>query len=112
MYDIFSSVAQAKLAQKDYDIFSSIGQAKTAYRRKHRPRTFILKHINDNPDCVVCHKPIFDFTGLTEDGEEKHPPGYQSNLCDYIPRTKLVYARHYICAWESLLSSIINLRGI
>ena len=62
------------------------------------------------PDCACCGRPVNDFTGLDNYGKALHPSGYQSNRCEYHPRTKRVIAMHYVCAWTGTLNKIAQMR--
>lgn len=95
-----------------YDQFTSLSAAREAYRRKRLPVWFILARSNENPDCVHCKRPIFDFSGKRADGELMHPPGYQNNRCIYDPRSKRIIPMHYTCTWEHALHEIAYQRFI
>lgn len=84
-----------------YDHADRITDAVAAYKRCRNRRTFIL---NDNsPDlqrleCGVCGNKLNDH-GDT-------PEGYRGNYIDYSPRSKTFIAKHYMCAWKTLLGAI------
>lgn len=93
-----------------YDEFNSIEEAVQKYRRVRTVKYFILADgSKDNPDCVCCRRPIFDFSGTDSEGKPMHPVGYQGNRCEYNPRTKRVIARHYTCAWGRTLDAVAKL---
>lgn len=89
-----------------YDYFRSFRQARKAYKRTRTIKWFILKDSNENPDCVVCDKPINDFSGVDEDGKPMHPDGYRNNRCAYLKGQ--IRPMHYVCMWQSRLEALFN----
>lgn len=91
-----------------YPQFQSMNAAKASFKRCRKPQWFILVKSNENPDCACCGKPIADFSGIGEDGQEIHPIGYRNNRCVFNPRTKRVTAMHYVCMWTRALQKIAD----
>jgi hypothetical protein len=100
-----------------YDTFASIIAAKRRYKRARTTKHFILEPCPKRaPLCAVCGRAVNDFSGVKPEGhydagQPLHPPGYQGNRCDYLPKSKTVRAFHYTCAWDSTLARIIQLRA-
>lgn len=84
-----------------YDHADSIADAVQAYKRCRKSRTFIL---TDNArelhtlECGVCGRVLSDYGDA--------PEGYRGNYIDYSPTRRTFIAKHYMCAWRTLLGAI------
>lgn len=84
-----------------YDHSDTIAEAVEAYKRCRKSRTFILT--DDAPEldtleCSVCGRILSDYGDA--------PKGYRGNYIDYSPRSRTFRAKHYMCAWNTLLGAI------
>lgn len=87
-----------------YDKFRTINDAKNAYKRRRTSQTFILEGDEKelaNTKCCKCGRALNDYTDI--------PQGYQSNRCDYMPKSKTVRPMHYTCAWGQTLSEVAKI---
>lgn len=96
-----------------YDQFRNFNQARSYYRARRKEHHFIL--VADSPElaktrCDHCGKFLNDFSGVDQYGEPLHPPGFDSNRCDYNPKDKSIRAYHYSCAWQGTLDKVATIR--